>query len=139
MTTAKSLNLKQFISQPQLSVLREACKGEEGSYFRQMVLKLKSHIVCMPRTYETDGQGDEAIVSLHYFRGGSDWWVIERDMERTEQIQAFGYVCLNGDVEMAELGYINIEELIKYGVELDLYFEPKTLKQVKEQLHKRAT
>ena len=120
MTTGRSLNLKQFISQPQLSVLRDACKGEEGSYFRQMILKLKSHIVCMPKTYETDGQSDEAVVSLHYFRGGSDWWVIERDMEY-EQIQAFGYVCLNGDVEMAELGYINIEELIKYGVELDLY------------------
>lgn len=134
MTTAKALNLKQFINPSQLSVMRQLVKGEEGAHFSQMILKLKSHIISMPKTYETNGQGDDAIVSLHYFKGGSDWWITERDMVREEQIQAFGYVCLNGDVQNAELGYINIDELIRCGVELDLYFQPITLREVKEKL-----
>lgn len=132
------MNLKHFVGQDQMQCLRDACKGEEGEYFKQIVLKLKSHIVCMPKTYETDGQGDDVVVMLHYFRGGSDWWVIERDVKLNEQIQAFGYVCLNGDVDNAELGYINIEELIRYGVEVDLYFEPVTLREVKEKLQLAA-
>ena len=132
------MNLKHFVNPAQLMVMRQNCKSEEGFFFQQMILKLKSHIICMPKTYETDGQGDDAVVMLHYFRGGSDWWVIERDMVINEQVQAFGYVCLNGDTEMAELGYISITELIKYGVELDLYFEPVTLREVKEKLNKKA-
>lgn len=132
------MNLKQFISQPQLQVLRKACQGEEGEYFKKQILKLKSHIICMPKTYETDGQGDDVDVMLHYFKGGSDWWITERDMVLNDQVQAFGYVCLNGDTQNAELGYISITELIKYGVELDLYFEPITLREVKDKLNKQA-
>jgi hypothetical protein len=134
----KAMNLKHFVNKEQMQCLRDLCKGEEGAYFTQQILKLKSHIVSMPKTYETDGQGDKAVVMLHYFRGGSDWWVTERDVEINEQIQAFGYVCLNGDTYNAELGYINVEELIHYGVELDLYFEPITLGEIKEKLNRQA-
>lgn len=130
--------LEQFISKSQLSCLREACRGEEGKYFNNMILKLKSHIVSMPRTYETDGQGDDVVVMLHYFTGCSDWWITERDMVLNDQVQSFGYVCLNGDTQNAELGYVNITELIKYGVELDLYFKPTTLREVKAKLNKKA-
>lgn len=140
MVAERALNLNQFVNPAQLSVMRSLVKGEEGAHFSQMILKLKSHIVSMPKTYESDGQGDDAVVMLHYFKGGSDWWITERDMVREKQIQAFGYVCLNGDVQNAELGYINIDELIRCGVELDLYFQPITLREVKAKLsNKRAT
>lgn len=129
--------LKHFVNKSQLECLQAASTGEEGMYFKKLLMKLNSHIVCMPKTYETEGQGDNAIISIHYFIGNSDWWIVERDMELREQIQAFGYICLNGDVEMAEVGYINIEELIKYGVELDLHFKPVTLAEVKANLLKR--
>ena len=132
------MNLNQFVNKSQLQCMRDACKGEEGEYFKQQILKLKSHIICMPKTYETDGQGDNVVVMLHYFKGGSDWWVTERDVVLNDQVQAFGYVCLNGDTECAELGYISITELIKYGVELDLYFSPITLREVKAKLNKQA-
>ncbi len=90
-------------------------------------------ITTMPKTYETDGQGDKALVFLHYFSSGSDWWITERDCEE-DQLQAFGLVCLNGDREMAELGYIDIEELGREGVELDLYWQVKPLSEVKREL-----
>jgi hypothetical protein len=53
-----------------------------------------------------------------------------------EQLQAFGYACLNGDTENAELGYISIEELTENGVELDLYYKPEKLGDIKKKLGK---
>ena len=44
------------------------------------------------------------------------------------QIQAFGLANLGYG---AELGYICIKELIEHGIELDLYWTPKTLGEVK--------
>jgi len=77
----------------------------------------------MPRPYATDGTPtDDKIVHLHYFSGGSDWYIVERDSS-DEQLQAFGLACLQG--EYPEWGYISIQELIENGVELDLYFTPR--------------
>jgi hypothetical protein len=131
------LNLNQFIGASQLSVMRTACRGEEGEHFKALIENLKMQIASMPKTYETDGMGNDAPVTLHYFRGGSDWYIVERDIE-AEQLQAFGFACLNGDHDNAEFGYINIEELIKYGVELDLYYTPETIGQIKDRFQKAS-
>lgn len=79
----------------------------------------------MPKTYETENIAtDDKIVYLHYFYGESDWYIVEKDME-PDQLQAFGYVILNGDLQNAKWGYINIEEIKETNrVELDFYFEP---------------
>jgi hypothetical protein len=128
--------LKNFMSKPQLTYLQAAFQGEEGKHFMELSMKLKDLIAQMPGPGETDSQ-DDPTISLHYFMGGSDWWILERDVTLDEQHQAFGLACLNGDVLNAELGYISIKELISFGVELDLYFEPITLKNVKSKLAKR--
>jgi hypothetical protein len=127
------MNLNQYIGKNQLRVLHSCLRGEEKEFFRQMIDRLKSTIAGMPVTYETDGQGDEAVAVLHYFNGSSDWWIIERDVE-DEQLQAFGFTCLNGWTDSAELGYISIQELIENNVELDLYWHPKTLGEIKMKL-----
>lgn len=124
------INITDWISKEQLSVIEQGLKGEEKEYFREKLSQIELLVYTMPKTYETDGQGEDAVVQLHYFLGGSDWYIIEKDSER-EQIQAFGYAILNGDKEMAELGYINIQELIKNGVEIDLHWSPKPLKEVR--------
>ncbi len=129
------MNLKNFISKNQLSVMKLNCKGEEGEYFKTMICDLINKIEAMPKTYETDGKGNEAIATLHYFNGGSDWYILEKDMEE-EQLQAFGFTCLNGDKQNAEIGYINIEKLIRCGVELDLYYTPETLGDIKNRFKK---
>jgi len=144
MIANQALNLNQFIGCDQLSVMRSACRGEEGQYFRDMIAKLKVAIATIPKTYETEGQGDEAIATLHYFLGGSDWYIIERDAGSHDdevqgiQAQAFGFTCLNGYTEDAELGYISIQELIENGVELDLYYEPEKIGNIKARFEKRA-
>ncbi len=138
------MELKHFIGRNQLSVILSNCRGEEGKYFRDMIGTLKAQIEAMPKSYETDGQGDEAIAQLHYFNSGSDWYIIEKDTgspddeEQGIQAQAFGYCCLNEDCENAELGYISIQELIRHGVELDLYYKPETVGTIKVRLQKRV-
>jgi hypothetical protein len=111
-----------FVSPNQCAALREACRGEEGAYFKHLVISLGKHIDHMPRTYDQDGKGTESIVYLHYFLGGSDWYITEKD--RVGGVaQAFGYAILNGDTQNAEWGYISITELRENNVELDLHFE----------------
>ena len=114
--------LIHFIGISQLCALQSSLNGEERQFFLSLLNDLEDKISNMPKPYETTEQGINALVSLHYFQGGSDWYIVEKDSSE-EQLQAFGYACLNGDKINAEMGYINIEELIKYNVELDLMFE----------------
>ncbi len=92
----------------------------------------------MPEVYGQDGMGDEAIAYLHYFYGSSDWYITEKDTS-DEQHQAFGYVILNGDTQNAELGYISIEEMKSLNKpELDLYYTPQTLGEIKSEKMKKG-
>ena len=122
--------LKQFMSRVQLRVVLDACFGEEKKFFIEKVVELGALIDSMPKTYEQDGAGDDAIVSLHYFNGSSDWYITEKDRDGGTR-QAFGFVVMNGQKDSAELGYVSIAELVSYGVELDLHFTPCKLSEVK--------
>lgn len=128
--TAAIPQVKPFLSRSQLTVMLDACHGEEKEFFMTMFISLSERIAGMPKTYEQDGLGLQAVVHLHYFLGGSDWYITEKDMEGGVQ-QAFGYAVLNGDEECAELGYISIEEITRYGAELNLHFKPCTLAAIK--------
>ena len=102
------------------------CQGEENQFFFDKLVELAGIIETMPVTYETDGQGDQAIVYLHYFKAGFDFYITERDCEN-EQLQAFGKADLGYG---AELGYISIVETLRAGAELDLHWQPKKLGEI---------
>jgi hypothetical protein len=122
--------LRGFIGSGQLQAIGDACRGEEKQFFFDKMVALSDLVSTMPQTYQQDGLGDQAIVSLHYFRGSMDWYITERDSDPDGegQIQAFGLADFG---DGGELGYISIVELIASGVELDMYFEPKTLGQIR--------
>jgi hypothetical protein len=61
-----------------------------------------------PALYAQDGQGYDAIVHAHYFLGTNDWLVTEYD---PGDDLAFGWCCLGGDTQNAELGYTSLDEL----------------------------
>lgn len=61
-----------------------------------------------PELYAQDGQGFGAIVYAHYFTASSDWLVTEYD---PDEDVVFGWACLNGDRQNAELGYTSLAEL----------------------------
>ena len=120
--------LRRFTNLDQWKFLGELANGPEGDHFTSKVNAYCNRITTMPVTYDTDGQGDDAICHLHYFRGNMDWYIIEKDCE-PEQHQAFGWCDLG--MGCPELGYVSIKELTDNNVELDLYWEPKTLREVK--------
>lgn len=125
MPVANLTELRNFIPALQLAAIRGMVSGEEGAYFGAKLVEFSERVRTMPKVYEQDGMGSSAIAHLHYFRGGLDWYITERDVTG-EQLQAFGLAAHHG--ERPELGYISISELIQHGVELDLYFQPTALK-----------
>ncbi len=128
-TTAAVYVLHGFIPAAQLDFMGTACRGEEGDFFRGKFIEYAERVAAMPKTYEQDGKGDEAVAHLHYFSAGCDWYITEKDME-TEQHQAFGLANLGYG---GELGYISLVELCQCrGVELDLHFTPATLHEIKQ-------
>lgn len=69
---------------------------------------LKNPPADAPPLYAQDGKGYDATVYAHYFLGSSDWLVTEYD---PNEGVAFGWTCMGGDRQNAELGYISIAEL----------------------------
>lgn len=116
--------LKGFIGHSQLVAIGRVCHSEERQYMFDKLAELATVVETMPKTYEADGQSDP-IAYLHYFMGGMDWHITERDM-MPEQLQAFGRANLGHG---GELGYISIVEITRMGAEIDLHWEPKPLSQ----------
>ena len=80
----------------------------------------KEQLAKIPRLYETeDVPLKEKLIYLHFFIGGSDWYVTEYDGEDL----FWGYAILNSDFEMSEWGYMSFDELksikIPPGFEID--------------------
>lgn len=132
--------LGKFMPYAQRLTLLGMLRGEEAEGIAEIVLTAVERIKGTPLTYQTDGVATkDKITHLHYFRGGVDAWIVERDIGdgtetpgEGEQLQAYGKITLTGDKNDAEWGYISIKELIENGVELDLYFEPKCVLLIQE-------
>ena len=79
----------------------------------------KGQLSAIPKLGETESTPlEDAIVHLHFFIGGSEWYVTEFDGKDT----FFGYAVLNGDYKMAEWGYFSFNELKSIrvrGMEID--------------------
>lgn len=115
--TFLTADAKKFVPDFQYKIIYKNPEFEDAR------VRVNEQVANCPKTYQTEGiDTEEKIAQLHYFRGESDWYIIEKDSE-DRQLQAFGYVILNGDEQNAEFGYINIEEVKKYA-ELDLYWTP---------------
>jgi|KBSSwiStaDraftv2_1062776.scaffolds.fasta_scaffold44048_7 hypothetical protein len=121
-------DLRAFIGPAQMQCLGDACRGEERDYFKAKLVEMAELIERMPRVYQQEGLGDQAIVHLHYFTGSADWWITERDTSRAQH-QAYGLADLYQDG--GEMGYISIVELIRHGAELDLHWTAKPLAEVR--------
>jgi hypothetical protein len=100
----------------------------------EIIADLQKIIETMPRTYQTRNiEENDKIVYLHYFYGESDWYIVEKD-KLPDQLQTYGYVILNGDLQNSEWGYVSIEEIKQTGViELDFFFEPIKFGELRKQ------
>jgi len=116
--------LGKFMSVSQIKALCDGLRGEESDFFFDKINELVNTFNTMPKSYEQDGKGEDAIVYLHYFSGSMDFHITERDMEN-EQHQAYGRANLGHG---GALGYISLIELAANDIELDMYWEPTPLK-----------
>ena len=113
-----------IIPSSQKEVMLEAFEAH-----RQSIQDLANILKYMPRLYKQDGLGGKAYAFLHYFMGGSDWYISEIEVENNKVVQAYGFTLLNGDAGGAEYGYIPIGSKqhfldIDPMLNLDLWFEP---------------
>ena len=95
----------------------------------------KEQLARIPKLYETeDIAPEDKLIYLHFFLGGSDWYIAEYDGEDT----FFGYAILNGDTEMAEWGYISFRELRElkippgFEVDCDLFWKVRPASRVEK-------
>lgn len=109
--------LQRLIPKSQLAVMRDS---EE---FDEAVKSMNSLVEKLPYLGKTDMKRIHPVF-LHYFVGGSDWYITEWDRKDL----FFGYAILNGDYEMSEWGYISRDEILSLEfpqkflmVNLDLY------------------
>jgi len=83
----------------------------------------KERLDRIPRLYSTESIPlKDKVIALHFFLGGSDWYIVEYDGDDL----FFGYAILNGDHNCAEWGYISFNELksLKLGfLEIDCELE----------------
>lgn len=82
---------------------------------------------------------DDKEILMHFFIGGSDWYITEWGVSDGV---FFGFAILNGDLDMAEWGYISLDEMKKInfkGLEIDrdIYWKPKKFKEVYADLENR--
>lgn len=126
-TPEKMAEFRKLTSRAQFATVRERMNGEEGQFFTDTVHRMLGIFELMPKTYETDGQGREAVAHLHYFVSGADWWIVEKDSDPDGdgQIQAFGVADLG--IGSRERGYINLPEILDMGAELDFHYTPQTV------------
>lgn len=82
----------------------------------------------MPKTYELDGV-DVKPIGLKLFTSSMTWYVVEADVGGSDdefegsQAQTFGYVKNEADEWCSEWGYINVDEVVRCGAEMDLHFD----------------
>ena len=128
-THRKLSKIKDFICKPQLEIIRGNIPE-----FKEVINRLYEIIVNTPELYKSqDTKLEDKTAYLHYFKGSSDWFVFELDKKdvidenNTIESPAFGFICLNGDIEMSEMGHFDINELKMLDVELDFYFDPQPM------------
>jgi hypothetical protein len=135
--TESIIIVRDFIGWGQVDALSRLYRSKERGAAVEIVERLRKVIEEMPETRGTEGiETPDKIVYLHYFTGGSNWYVVEKDIgaegekEPIKQYQAYGYVILNQDEQNAEWGYVDIETLKKSNVELDFHWDPKPFSEV---------
>ena len=131
-TDAEYKSLEKIVPRRMLASIKETKesweRGDSDDVFEHYENLIEGYRE-IPKLYEQDGKGKNAVVYLHYFYGGSDWYITELDKETN---QAFGYAILNGNTQDSELGYMNLNEFTDSIIDLDLYWSFQTLNEIFE-------
>ncbi len=74
----------------------------------------------LPSLYSQENvPSSDQLIHMHFFLGGCDWYIAEYDGRSRD---FFGFAILNNDLQNAEWGYTNFDELRSIslrGIEVD--------------------
>lgn len=89
----------------------------------------------IPKLYETEKVAlEDKKIYMHFFLGSCDWYIAEFDQEND---LFWGYAIINGDLQMAEWGYISFDELKSLKVrrfmeiDRDIHWKVKKASEIK--------
>ena len=123
----------KVIPEEQLRFTVVLTQEEEGEYFKQVLKNVAD-------TYRKINTDDELVnkngsynVGFHYFTGATDVFISQIHKDGT----GFGYTILNGDCQMSEWGYVDLNSLIKNPrIEMDYHVpKGKTIEQMLHEAH----
>ena len=98
---------KQMLPTAQYVTTLRFSQGEEGDFFKRQIKDIAAAVKNAPKIGETDGMEQHPIVFRYFHPTGTETLVTEIG----EDGEAYGFQCLNGDYEMAEWGYLNLDEI----------------------------
>jgi hypothetical protein len=125
---AKLESLKPIIPPSEYYVVKSSINEHENS-----IETLYNLMEIMPDYREQDAFGYSAFAILHYFYGGTDIYITEKEKDSP---YAFSFTILNGDLQNAEWGSQSIDELTSIKpMQLDLYFTPRPLHEILSNNH----
>ncbi len=131
-TDAEYSSLEKIVPKNMLASIKETKesweRGDSDDVFEHYENLIEGYRE-IPKLYFQDEKGFNSVVYLHYFSGGSDWYITELDKKTNE---AYGYAILNGDTQNSEFGYMNLNEFANSNIQIDLYWSFKTLNEIFE-------
>ena len=131
-TDAEYKSLEKIVPKNMLASIKETKesweRGDSDDIFEHYENLIEGYRE-IPNLYFQDGKGKNAVVYLHYFYGGSDWYITELNKETNE---AYGYAILDGDIQNSAFGYMSLSEFADSIIDLDLYWSFKTLNEIFE-------
>lgn len=132
----KNIIVSQWMSPAQYNVLSLCKRGEESAAFQEIERRLIDNIQKCPTTYQQDGLGDNAIVFLHYFNSNNDYYIFETDVgckdNSPNQFQSQMMALKKEGNNDFRYGYIGLSTLLRMGCELDFYFKPQKIADIKQ-------
>lgn len=113
---------KKVIPPNQYSYTLELAQGEEGNFYKQKLKDIALTVKKITTDEELVNPDGTHNVGFHYFVGNTDIYISEISSDG----YAFGYTILNGDVQMSEWGYQNLEDILhaRQWIEMDYHVEP---------------
>jgi hypothetical protein len=101
-----------------------AVTEEHPDTFAEAIERLETRLRKCPPIGGTDGMKEHPAM-FHYFYGGTDMYFCEYDREHGIM---FGFAILNGDLQNAEWGYIDLAQILTIPVmNLDYHFEEQSV------------
>ncbi len=116
-----------ILPKAQRAFVQQLLHGPEARFFSDKMRELEALLPTIPDLRETDGQGEDAVVHLHYFTGSADWYITEVVRDPEYAGDAFGLADLG--MGFPELGYMSLPEIMEVA-ELDFHFAPRPLRLV---------